>query len=189
MARAIQRVGQSACRGTQGMKPQRRIPSADYLRSLFSYDPDSGVLSWKVKRHWKTDVGSVAGIKRTDGYLGVKFDQSTYLVHRVIWALFHGSSPCAMIDHIDGDRANNKIDNLRLADDYQNRWNSAPRPKITATHGHQGVIWNRRCSCWNARIRVLGKLKHLGTFSTADEAASAYKQAAQGNHGSFWRKS
>ena len=110
-------------------------------------------------------------------------DRIVYRAHRLIWLMYHGQWPPQEIDHINGDRADNRIVNLRLATASQNRANS----KVYKTNrcGFKGVA-RTPYGRWVARIHF-EKTKYLGTFDTPEEAHAAYVRAAQAAHGIFAR--
>jgi len=89
------------------------------------------------------------------------------------------------VDHVDGDRANNKIENLRLATVPQNRMNR--RKSKANTSGRKGVSWNKASKKWVAYIKAHGKRKHLGFFECLEEAHAAYRKAADEMHKEFAR--
>lgn len=137
------------------------------LRSLFNYDHESG----KLKR-----IASVRGSRKTvgsvrpDGYLTVCVDGKAYLYHRIVWLLINGFFPPDQIDHINGDKSDNRISNLRLATPHQNRQN---KQSVRTRTGKRGVTIDMRTGRFIARIGFFGKTFHIGVFDTADEAAIA----------------
>lgn len=163
-----------------------KLPPVERLRSLLSYDPESGLLTWRKNRNWKTTAGSVAGrIRKSDRYLIVKVDCVAYLAHRICWAIHNGKEPFARIDHRDLDRSNNRIENLRLATISQNCANS-PKNRFSKSP-YKCVIWNVRDNCWRARMTIDGKRKQIGSFQTAEAAHLAYQAMATKIHGEFAR--
>lgn len=89
------------------------------------------------------------------------------------------------IDHIDCDKLNNQRSNLRYCSSQENKWN---RPRFkNNTSGYKGVFWHKRVNKFMAAICINYKLKHIGYFDTAEEAAIAYKKEAEKNHGDFFR--
>jgi hypothetical protein len=105
-----------------------------------------------------------------------------YQLHRLVWVWVYGNDPGAIeMDHRDRNRTNNRWYNLRLADFTQNRINTATQSNNTT--GVRGV--NKRGDTYVARIRVRNKRHHLGSFASLEEAAVAYKKAAEQLHGEF----
>ena len=128
---------------------------------LFEYK--DGILFWKERpkfsRKPKNDMeaGTVSG----HGYKKIRFKNKTYYTHQMIFLMQHGYIP-KVVDHIDGNTANNKIENLRESSKSFNACNS----KISSrnTSGHKGVIWLKREKKWVARVQINKKVIHLGTF-------------------------
>jgi hypothetical protein len=110
-------------------------------------------------------------------------DSGAYLVHHIVWIYMTGSWPVLKIDHKDRNKANIKWDNLREATHGQNRANS----RSSASSGFKGVYKRRRGQRWYAVIRVNRELIQLGSFFSPEEAAKAYKLAAEKYHGEFAR--
>lgn len=164
-------------------------PSAEYIRERFAYDPASGVLSWRAidagndpkKRTWNTRYADKpAGGVTTFGYLKLKLGDRHYQVHRLVWLWNAGEWPSHFIDHIDHDRQNNRIENLRLVTHIQNCRN-AVLPKSN-TSGACGVRWRAREKKWHAYIYVDRKTLHLGFFPERENAVAARKSAER-QHG------
>lgn len=146
---------------------------ADRVRSVFDYDPATGVLTWKVKKAARTKIGDVAGSPSSSGYVAIHFDGKKMQGHRLAWAHYYGAEPSGIIDHIDGNRSNNSIINLRVADKSINSQNI----KEAHRHSTSGLLGAHRVngsSKWKARIVLNGKLIQLGRFDTAEEAHQAY---------------
>ena len=160
--------------------------SIERLREMLEYDGER--LRWKVNRPGTAVKGSFAGcvVEFPHGlkYMRLKIYGRLYPAHRVIWALVNGSWPVNQIDHVDGDGLNNRIENLRdvaPADNAKNR-----KRYDRNTSGVAGVT--RRQSKWIARIRVNGRLIHLGLFADLEDARTARKNAEakygfHANHG------
>jgi hypothetical protein len=149
------------------------VLTREKLMEYLSYDSATGVFT-RVKTASQAKKGSVAGCPDRDGYLRIRIDNKEYRAHRLAWLYVHGSLP-ALMDHINGNPADNRIANLRLATPGQNAQNRKV-PK-TNSSGHLGVAWNRQCSKWHARITVAGRLKHLGLFDDIEAASRAYTKA------------
>ena len=102
----------------------KALPSQSRLRELFTYEPQTGALVRRVtQRRWK--AGTVAGATGANGYQSVEVDGNRYYAHRLIWMYVHGEDPAALqVDHKDLNRLNNRIENLRLATNQQNKINA-----------------------------------------------------------------
>lgn len=145
------------------------------LQTLFMYDSHSGFLKRRINRG-KGRAGDVVGTKHSAGYLQVRVDGVWEYVHRIAYALMLEKYPEKEIDHINGDRADNRWCNLRGASRAENMQN---RPR--ASHSAQpfkGVRQSPTKDKWVARIGVNRTERYLGTFATAQEANAAYKKAA-----------
>ena len=167
-------------------------PSAEYFRQVLHYDRLTGVFTWKhrdgIHRSWNTKyAGKVAGSVDADGYWIIRLDSRTYKAHRVAWVYENGGDihEDVEIDHRNGDRMNNSISNLRVANDAQNAANAKVR--IDNKSGAKGVSWHRRIGKWQAQINECGKRRSLGYYDTVEQASSAYRERARALHGDFAR--
>lgn len=161
--------------------------SAEFLREVLQYDPETGVLTFKENRGSNKVKGKVAGFVRKDGYHFLSLQKKRYLGHRIIWAMMTGDWPENQIDHIDGVRSNNKWANLRAATPSQNNANHSVR--IDSKIGLKGVQIHPDTGKWRARINIAGTTKHLGLFNTPEEAHAAFVAAASKVHGAYARAS
>jgi hypothetical protein len=160
------------------------LDDIDYLRTCFLFEPHTGRLFWKHRpdklRNWNVRyAGREAGWVGTDGYLYVEVNERRSLVHRICWRLVYGDDCEVTVDHIDGDRRNNRIDNLRAATLSENVRNSRARgdwPK--------GVYRNVR-GRFVAQIKSGGVNTYLGSFATPEEAHEVYTVEAQRRFGAF----
>ncbi|SDC67314.1 AP2 domain-containing protein [Massilia sp. PDC64] len=167
------------------MVTMRQIP-VERLRELLGYDPESGVLTWRVSRpKYGCAVGQRAGWIEPKGYVHVSIDQVKLKGHRVAWALHYGAWPAGNLDHVNGVRSDNRIANLRIADQHQNIANSPIR--VNNKCGVKGVV-RTEDGKWQAQITVRGKRHHLGRFKTKEAAGQAYEAAAEKHFGEFARK-
>lgn len=156
------------------------LPERNLLNELFEYR--EGKLFWKVYRKGTSGVGSRAGSFYTKGYRLIRFNYKQFPEHRVIYTMINGDIPNGFrIDHIDTDKANNKIENLRLATNNQNGFNRTKTKNNTS--GFKGVC--RRGNFWVGQLTFEGKIKYLGIFKTPELAYEAYKKAALELHGEF----
>ena len=154
------------------------------VKELLRYDPDTGIFRWRVAKSANVHVGDIAGSDNGNGYLRIMIDERHYRCHRLAWLYCHGQWPAAHLDHINRDRADNRIANLREATRSQNMANRSSQQN--STHGFKGVIRNHKR--WSARIKPpKNKYIHLGTFDTPQEAHDAYLVAAHKIYGEFAR--
>ena len=155
------------------------------LHELFDYRED-GVLIWKKCTSFRTRIGDVAGGINPDGYRHLKIDEKNYRIHRLIFLYHHGYlTPGMDIDHIDGDKTNNRIENLRQVTKTQNQQNSKMRS--TNTSGVKGVSWFNASGKWKAQLLVEKRLIYLGLHDTIEEAEKVIKEAREKYHGEYSR--
>jgi len=156
--------------------------TARRLQELLSYDPGTGLFTWKVTFS-RAKLGKVAGSFDSDGYHKIQIDGRVYRGHRLAWLYMTGEWPESEIDHRDLDRSNNRWDNLRPATHSQNQMNTRPR----GVSGIKGVRWHGRDRVFRATIWLNGRAVQLGAFATAEAAAAAYAVAARQHFGEFAR--
>lgn len=161
------------------MKQHRRIPIEE-MREYLAYDPRTGKIVNKRARRGAA-IGEEAGADRGHGYRKVFFFGKYYYAHRIAWALHFGEQPPAIIDHLDGNGANNAIENLRAAAHSDNLRNQKRR--VDNKSGYKGVSWHVKAGKW---VAVCGDT-YLGLFVSKEEASAAYAVAAQGKFGEFAR--
>ena len=149
--------------------------TAEYLRSILNYDPETGIFTRKVRTANSVKVGDVAGCSNGDGYLRLRLQSRLFYAHRLAWLYMYGEWPKGQIDHINRDRSDNRISNLREVTNKQNAQNSSKPSNNTS--GYPGICWHKRDSKWVACIRHNQKLIHLGLFKTIEEAIAARKAA------------
>ena len=152
------------------------------LMNILRYDPQSGDFIWLENRGRSGKKGDRAGTITRDGYVRIRSSGVNMLAHRLAWLFVYGSWPKLCIDHIDGDRSNNRIANLRdvsLGVNQQNRRHAMPNNK---TSGLLGVSFQSNRGLWVASIGVNGKRKHLGRFSSPQDAYLAYLTAKRQFH-------
>jgi hypothetical protein len=155
------------------------------LKTALLYNPDTGEFVWKSARPGV--VRSIAGYKMKNGYVTICLDQKQYYAHRLAWLYVNGSWPTLMLDHINGDRADNRIANLRLANQTEQNANSKIRKDNSS--GIRGVYFAKDIKRWRAQINVRSKWIHLGSFADFEQAKDAYEEAAFRYFGEFKRKS
>jgi hypothetical protein len=154
--------------------------SAERLRELLAYDPETGVFTWRSSR-CGVAAGSVAGSRKSNGYIKVKVGGRMYRSHRLAWFYVTGVWPVGQLDHINGIRDDNRIANLREATNAENQQNSKCRSGSAS--GFKGVT--RKRNAWRARIKRGGRFIYLGAYKTREEAHAAYRVAAEAHFGEF----
>jgi hypothetical protein len=154
------------------------------LEKVLRYDANTGLLYWTTYIYRIKKPGDLAGHQNASGYIEIRFDRKNYQGHRVAWYLHTGEDPGVLqVEHIDTNRSNNKIDNLRLASSAQNSWNTGKKSGTTSKY--KGVAFYARYGKWISQIRANGKTTHLGYFTDELEAHRTYCLAAVEMHGEF----
>lgn len=153
----------------------------DY-NNLFTYK--EGVLFWKESPAFNIPANSIAGTLRSDGYIGIFLNKKYFFAHRIIWEMFNGKIPEGfVIDHIDGNRANNLLLNLRVCTFQENHFNRGKQ--INNKSGFKGVSFHKQKQKWVAQIKIDGRNKFLGFFKTPEDAYEKYCETAILNYGEF----
>lgn len=156
--------------------------SPDEVRKLLYYNPETGKIF-----HVSDDSEAFTYI-HDNGYRRGYINRRRYYAHRVAWAIHFGAWPQKSIDHINHDRQDNRLSNLREADHKTNGRNR----KLSSNNksGFNGVGWVKRVSMWQARIKINGKLKHIGFYSDITDAVTARRRAERehGFHENHGRK-
>ena len=142
------------------------------LKEILDYNPETGDFVWRVTLSNKVVAGSVAGSATSQGYLRITIGETEYRAHRLAWLYVHGEWPKRQIDHINRDKTDNRIANLR---DVSASVNCANRGHQNKT-GLRGARRNFN-GRFQSAIKQCGKMKHLGYFDTAEEAHEAFKRA------------
>ena len=184
----------------------KKPPSPSVLRQLIDYDPETGALVWRVRdvsfftdgkksaiqsmRRWNTRYAGKPALnyKGNAGYFSGRILGKPYRAHRVAWAIYSGLWPENEIDHINGNRSDNRIANLRSATSQENSKNRAIC--IRNTSGTIGVCWYNRDRVWVAKIYKNGRRIVIGRFKIKDDAISARAKAnaEYGYHANHGRK-
>ncbi|EKM2404021.1 HNH endonuclease signature motif containing protein [Escherichia coli] len=140
----------------------------------FEYHSE-GFLTWKIKPRRGKHIGDVVG-SNCGKYLGTKIKGKGYYIHVIVWVMHNGPIPKGyQIDHLDHNRYNNRIENLRLVTNQENHRNMPIRKDNCS--GYTGVRWVIERGKWSATICIDGKTKHLGLFRDKDDAIAARQEA------------
>ena len=142
---------------------------------LLRYEPETGKFYWRVNRGGTARKGTLAGSVNKVGYWIIRIDQRDYLAHRLVWLVEVGEWPKEMLDHIDRQTTNNRLENLREATQAENQQN-LPKKKNNRS-GFVGVSWHTAMGRWRATIFHNYKQHFLGYFDTPEGAAKAYAAA------------
>lgn len=162
-----------------------KLPSVEHLRSILEYDKNTGLLTWMKNENrspqWNgKNAGKTAGSIERQGYVVIQMKEGSYKAHRLIWAIYYGEHPGEFeIDHINQNKADNRIENLRIATRRQNIANKPPKRKmpkgvyVTPAGNYKAMIWE------------LDRRNYLGTYKTISEAQAAYDRRAKELFGSY----
>lgn len=153
--------------------------TAEYLRSVLDYNQETGEFRWRARISQTGKIGMVAGCKNLDGYWFISIHKRRYYGHRLAWLHAHGEWPAGEVDHRNGVRHDNRLDNLRELTHTQNAQNVTRIAKKSKT-GVLGVHIDKKR--FSSKIMVDGKSIHLGSFNTVEEAHAAYLSAKRRLH-------
>jgi len=156
----------------------KNLVSLERLKEVFEYCPETGIFTRLVATAHRVKVGEIAGSKMNTGYLAMHIDRTLYLAHRLAWLYIHGIWPNE-IDHINGDRTDNRISNLRDIDRSINSQNLRTSKSHSKT-GFLGVYPSAKR--FAAMITVRGKRHWLGRHDTPEEAHQVYLKAKRKMH-------
>lgn len=181
---------------------KRQLPSPEDVRQLLTYEPETGKLFWKPRgsewfegakmpaevlaKRWNPRyAGKEALTASSHGYMAGTVLGRCEFAHRVVWAIANGKWPDDQIDHVDGDRSNNRLCNLREATRSQNQMNRPTQSNNTS--GVKGVSFHKPSNRWRAHVKVNGKQMCMGVFRDKESAKNAYIEGIKRLHGDFAR--
>lgn len=148
------------------------------LKELFNYDPITGIVTRKITKNYNAKQGDKVGCL-SQGYLVATVDGKRYLLHRLIWLYVYNDFP-KMLDHIDRNKLNNQINNLRSVNAQQNQQNKTKQTNNKS--GYKGVNWDKNRNKWFSCIQHKGKTIALGRYDNVKDAYRAYCFAASKYH-------
>lgn len=151
------------------------------LNSIVSYEKETGFLFWKKHKNQSSKEGSVAGSVDCEGYVTVRTAWGAFKAHRIAWAIHFNEWPKSFIDHINGNKSDNRIENLRIASHSQNCQNKR-KALPSSKSGLIGAMFDNTTGRYRSRIWVGKKRISLGSFKTAEEAHAAYIEAKRELH-------
>ena len=155
------------------------------LKRVLRYDIDTGLFTRTVSTNGKIKVGETAGYLHPHGYIYIRVKNKRYYTHRLAWLYTYGEFPDKCVDHINGNRSDNRFTNLRLASKSENQFNRKKDKRCTS--GFKGVSYVEKCDKWKAQAYAFGKHHYLGLFLTPEEAAHIYNEFTKILHGEFYR--
>lgn len=176
-------------------KEKENLITHKYVKQLFHYDSEKGILYWKSSRKKRRQKDSTAGIVSLNKFgttgngkplirpepqkrMVVSIQGRSYMMHRIIYFWYHGVWP-EYVDHIDGNPLNNKIENLRSVSAAENALNK--KLPVSNKSGIMGVNFNEKTKKWVASGTCNKKLTHIGTFDDKDDAIAARRQWEKDN--------
>lgn len=167
----------------RGHKNARNDLTAEFVRSILDYDPETGEFRWKARLANRIKIGDIAGHIKANGhrYIGIK-GGTEYLASRLAWLIMTDKWPEAEVDHENRNPADDRWDNLRPATPTQNIANRATSNPL----GYKGVQYRPTLGKYVAKIMINKKQIYLGIFLTAEDAHAAYCKAAETEHGDFF---
>lgn len=157
------------------------------VKKLFNYNNITGGLYWNIKKALRTKIGNRAGNIRKDGYRRIKINNKNYYEHRLIWLYFKGIFP-KRLDHINQNKSDNRIENLRESTRSQNHMNRKKQRTYQnqpCSSKYKGVNYQKTSKKWVAYIQINKKGIRLGSFNTEKEAGLAYNKKAIELFGEF----
>lgn len=161
------------------MKNRSTLNTTDQetLKKYLNYDKDTGVFTWKVRRANCIKIGDIAGTTNTNGHRQVRIEGKQFVLHRLAWLYVYGVLPDKELDHINGDKSDNRIENLREVSHGENMQNLPTYRNNTS--GKIGVHYDRNCNKWIARISYKGERIILGVFTTFEESCLSRERAEE----------
>lgn len=158
--------------------------NVDEFKEFITYDPDTGLMYWNKVINNKARSGDLCGSNvDSKGYRRVCFKGKQFRAHRVAWLLYYGCTPSAQIDHINGNRTDNRICNLRLASNAENSRNA--KLSKDNTSGCSGVTYHKKAKKWAASIMYNRKQIYLGIYENILDAVQVRKEAEVRYFGAF----
>ena len=157
------------------------MTTQEHLKEVLDYNPKTGIFVWKIATSRKMRAGAIAGYLNNRGYVQICDRGVRYMAHRLAWLFTYGKLPSNWIDHINGIRNDNRIENLRDVSKLGNNQNQTKAHRDSEC-GLLGVRIKKSNGKYIAAIKTNGKSKHLGTFLTKEEAHQAYVAAKRIHH-------
>ena len=145
----------------------------EHLKELLHYDPETGVFKWKDTFGWRAKQGTIAGGINGSGYIYIRLKRKKYRAHRLAWLYTYGKFPEDQIDHINKDKTDNRLVNLRAVSNKENGKNKFIPTNNTS--GHIGVVWDTKNNRWKVQVRGGSKAYH-GSFECKSDAVARAKK-------------
>jgi hypothetical protein len=136
------------------------------ISEYLHYNQETGNIIWIKKSSDRVQIGNIAGCIKLDGYVYIKFNNKTYKAHRLSWFLYYGKWPTNHIDHINGIKTDNRINNLRDVTRSENLLNQKRHREKTCKY----YYFHKKTNKWQVQKRIEGKKTHLGCFNSKELA-------------------
>jgi hypothetical protein len=169
------------------IQSSNKMITQEELKRQLHYDPETGIFTRLISNHHFVKVGEEAGCV-DNGYIRIVFNGNQFYAHKLAWLYVYNELPkfpVSVIDHIDGNKENNKITNLRKVTHQENILNQKIRKNNTS--GIKGVSWHCKRKSWVVRLMINGISKHLGCFKDLQLAELAAIEGRKKYHGKFAR--
>ena len=148
-----------------------------------AYDPETGIFTWLVNKSSNAKVNTIAGSLSIQGYIRISLNDKRYYAHRLAWFYVYGIWPKEQVDHINSNRTDNRICNLREATKSQNMINTKLRKNNKS--GIKGISWRKDLKKQHARLTIDKKIICIGNFFNLDDAKLAIENARIKYHGKY----
>ena len=158
--------------------------SQELAQQLFNYDADTGALNWKISKSNRAPIGAKAGCLNADGYLVAQINNCLMYCHQIVWVFHFGEWPTKEIDHINGNKNDNRITNLRLVSSRQNSFNA--RISLRNTSGVKNVRWDAERKKWEVSIKA-GAVRYRRRFDDIELAELVAREVRSLLHKDFAR--
>lgn len=136
------------------------------INKYLQYNPETGLIIWVSKPSTRVAIGNIAGNIDKDGYIIIRFKNKAYKAHRLAWYLHYGEWPKNVIDHINGIKNDNRINNLRDVTNQQNQLNKKIHREKTVKYYH----YNKPTNSYYVMKRINSKMTYFGCFKTEELA-------------------
>ena len=153
------------------------------IKKLLYYNEETGIFTWKLYRGGKAKICAIANSKDSKGYIRIQINKERNSAHRLAWLYMYGKFPEFYIDHINGNKIDNRICNLREATTNQNQYNR--KAPINNTSGIKGVYFDKSRSKWVAELKANNKKIFIGRFNSIELAEIAINNARKQYHREF----